>query len=60
MFLYSAHDFNVGCLLRSLDAFALPETPPYGSAVLIELHEIDGVYGLKVYYFYLIYVFSSK
>ncbi|ENN71935.1 venom acid phosphatase Acph-1 [Dendroctonus ponderosae] len=50
MFLYSAHDFNVGCLLLSLDAFALPESPPYGAAVLLELHEIDGVYGLKLFY----------
>lgn len=48
MFIYSAHDFNVGTFLLSLDAFNLAKTPPYGATVLVELHEVNEVYGLQV------------
>lgn len=47
IFLYSAHDYTVGVLLRALDVF-YPHVPPYGSTIFFEIHNIDGKYGLKV------------
>lgn len=48
MFIYSAHDANVGTLVRSLDAYDLTQPPPYGATVFFELHERDEVFGLEV------------
>ncbi|XP_030756857.1 venom acid phosphatase Acph-1-like isoform X2 [Sitophilus oryzae] len=50
VFLYSAHDLNVGTFLLSLELYKLVETPPYGSHVLIELHKVRGVYGIRLFY----------
>ncbi|XP_066144825.1 venom acid phosphatase Acph-1-like [Euwallacea fornicatus] len=50
MFVYSAHDFNVGTMVLSLDAYQMSRPPPYGSIVIFEVHEIDEVYGLQLYY----------
>lgn len=45
--LYSGHDVNVAYLLIALGAFK-PKVPPYGSYVIIEVHEIDEEYYIKV------------
>lgn len=48
MFIYSAHDFNVGNMLHSLGAYALDQSPPYGACIIFEVHELSGEFGLKV------------
>lgn len=48
MFVYSAHDINVGTLITSLDAYDLTQPPPYGATVFFELHERDDVFGFEV------------
>lgn len=48
MFIYSAHDINVGTFVTSLDAYDLTQPPPYGATVFVELHERDEVFGLEV------------
>ncbi|XP_050310098.1 venom acid phosphatase Acph-1-like [Anthonomus grandis grandis] len=50
MFIYSAHENNVAALLLSLDVYQLVDVPPYGAVVMAELHEIDGIYGIKLFY----------
>ncbi|XP_076258925.1 venom acid phosphatase Acph-1-like [Rhynchophorus ferrugineus] len=50
MFLYSAHENNIGTLLLSLEAYKITDIPPYGGHVLIELHKIRGVYGFRLFY----------
>ncbi|KAF7266416.1 venom acid phosphatase Acph-1-like [Rhynchophorus ferrugineus] len=50
MFIYSGHEMNVAAMLLSLGVKKLTDIPAYGSYVLFELHEIDGVYGFKIYY----------
>ncbi|XP_066253150.1 venom acid phosphatase Acph-1-like [Euwallacea similis] len=50
MFVYSAHDVNVGSMVLSLNAYKMSRPPSYGSMVIFEVHEIDGVYGLELYY----------
>lgn len=47
IFLYSSHEFNVAILLRFFDVF-YSHVPPYGSYVIIELHNYGGVRGFKV------------
>ncbi|RZC35945.1 venom acid phosphatase Acph-1, partial [Asbolus verrucosus] len=49
LFLYSAHDYNVGSVLHTLNVFER-HVPPYGATVFFEIHNIEGVYGLKLYY----------
>ncbi|XP_048524466.1 venom acid phosphatase Acph-1 isoform X2 [Dendroctonus ponderosae] len=49
IFLYSAHEFNIAVLLRYLDVF-YPHVPPYGSYVIIELHNYGTVRGFKFFY----------
>jgi hypothetical protein len=46
-FLYSAHEFNVGTMLRILNVF-YRHVPPFGATIFFEIHNIDGDYGLKV------------
>lgn len=48
MYLYSAHENNVAEFLLVLDIFNPPHIPTYGSFIVVEVHLIDGVYGLKV------------
>lgn len=48
LFIYSAHEMNVASFLLSLDAYKITDVPPYGGHVLVELHEIDSVWGFKV------------
>lgn len=47
MFIYSAHEFNVAMALIGLNVF-YPHVPPFGSYILIELHELNGEYGFEV------------
>ncbi|KAI4459534.1 acid phosphatase-related [Holotrichia oblita] len=44
--LYSAHDFTVGMILKTLNIFD-ERHPDYCANVAFELHNIDGVYGFK-------------
>lgn len=49
LFLYSGHDFTVISMLSALNIYS-PHHPPYGAFVIVELHNIDGVHGFKVFY----------
>lgn len=49
MYLYSAHENNIAELLMSLGVFQ-PHVPNYGAYVALEVHEIDNVFGIKIYY----------
>jgi len=50
MYLYSGHENNVAELLMSLNIFDTPHVPNYGAWVSIEVHFINNVYGVKVFY----------
>ncbi|CAH0394009.1 unnamed protein product [Bemisia tabaci] len=52
MNLYSAHDSTIGNIWRGLNVTSDIESlfPSYGAAVMIELHEIDGKYRVKILY----------
>ncbi|XP_030756924.1 venom acid phosphatase Acph-1-like [Sitophilus oryzae] len=50
MFIYSGHELNVATMLLSLNAYKLSDVPPYGSYILFELHLINGVHGIKLFY----------
>ncbi|KAJ8965928.1 hypothetical protein NQ314_003835 [Rhamnusium bicolor] len=47
IFLYSCHESNIANFLTTLDVFE-PQIPPYGCYILVEVHKIEGVYGIKV------------
>jgi prostatic aicd phosphatase len=47
VFLYSAHEFNVATMLRTLNVF-YRHVPPFGATIFFEIHNIEGQYGLKV------------
>ncbi|XP_018579473.1 venom acid phosphatase Acph-1-like [Anoplophora glabripennis] len=49
IFLYSAHESNVANFLTTLDIFE-PQIPPYGCYILVEVHQINGIYGIKIFY----------
>ncbi|XP_050310286.1 venom acid phosphatase Acph-1-like [Anthonomus grandis grandis] len=49
MFLYSGHEVNVGTMLAALK-YNLTEVPPYGAHVTFEVHKIQGIYGIKMFY----------
>lgn len=49
MHLYSAHENNIAELLMSLGVFE-PHVPNYGAYVILEIHHIDNVYGVKIFY----------
>ncbi|CAH0561440.1 unnamed protein product [Brassicogethes aeneus] len=49
VYLYSAHESNVAHFLITLDIFK-PHIPTYGSYVTLEVHKINGVHGIKIYY----------
>ncbi|XP_058801327.1 venom acid phosphatase Acph-1-like [Phymastichus coffea] len=48
--LYSGHETNVVALLQTLGVFKY-HVPQYGSAVIVELHEIDNQYYMKIIYY---------
>lgn len=58
--LLSGHEINCAYLLRLLGVFK-PHVPTFGSYVILELHEFQGVYGYKVNFiiFALTYNFKS-
>lgn len=47
IFLYSAHEWNIGTMMRALNVF-YRHIPPFGAALFFEVHNVNGVYGLKV------------
>ncbi|KAJ8966359.1 hypothetical protein NQ317_011934 [Molorchus minor] len=49
LFLYSGHESNIAGFLSTLDIFE-PQIPPYGCYILLEIHLVDGVYGIMIYY----------
>ncbi|XP_029165199.1 venom acid phosphatase Acph-1-like [Nylanderia fulva] len=48
--LFSAHDLNVAALLQALNIYN-NEIPRYGSCIMIELHEMNNEYFVKVLYY---------
>ncbi|PAV63480.1 hypothetical protein WR25_01434 [Diploscapter pachys] len=48
-FAYSAHDSTIAALLASMGIF-LEVFPLYATAVLLELHKVDGKYILEIYH----------
>nr|CAI5844099.1 unnamed protein product [Callosobruchus analis] len=50
LFLYSAHENNLAELLIALGVFEYPHVPTYGSFILLEVHNITGVHGMKIFY----------
>ncbi|KAH1007911.1 venom acid phosphatase Acph-1 [Dendroctonus ponderosae] len=50
IYLYSAHENNLGQFLMTLDLFEYPHIPTYGSYILVEAHYINSTYGFKIYY----------
>ncbi|EEZ97834.1 Venom acid phosphatase Acph-1-like Protein [Tribolium castaneum] len=49
IFLYSAHEYNVATMLRTLNVFHR-HVPPFGATIFFEIHDINGKFGLKLYY----------
>uniref|UniRef100_V5I8W2 acid phosphatase n=2 Tax=Anoplophora glabripennis TaxID=217634 RepID=V5I8W2_ANOGL len=49
MHLYSAHENNIAELLISLGVFE-PHVPNYGAYVILEIHRVDNVYGVMIFY----------
>lgn len=47
--IYSAHEFNIAIFLRCLNVFER-QFPAYGEAVMLELHLVDSLYGVKLYH----------
>ncbi|XP_050293777.1 venom acid phosphatase Acph-1-like [Anthonomus grandis grandis] len=51
MFIYSVHEMNIATMLLTLGTQThLSEIPPCGSYLLMEVHKIDGIYGIKIFY----------
>lgn len=48
LYLYSAHENNLAELLMSLNLFDEPHVPNYGAWISLEVHFINGIYGIKV------------
>ncbi|CAG9772627.1 unnamed protein product [Ceutorhynchus assimilis] len=49
MFFYSAHEVNIAAMLLTLNE-AIFELPPYSAFIIFEVHKIEGVYGIKMFY----------
>ncbi|CAG9853768.1 unnamed protein product [Phyllotreta striolata] len=50
MYLYSGHENNVAEMLILLNVFSPPHIPTYGSYLIFEVHNINNVVGIKLYY----------
>ncbi|KAF7279865.1 hypothetical protein GWI33_006671 [Rhynchophorus ferrugineus] len=50
LYLYSGHEMNIATLLLSLDILKVSDVPPYGSYIIFELHRINNIPGLKLFY----------
>lgn len=48
MFLYSGHENNIASMLELFNLREFVDVPPYGSQVLIEVHNINNTYKIKV------------
>lgn len=48
LYLYSAHDYNIGFFLRAFDLLSRPRNPKYGSYIVMELHKLEDNYSFKV------------
>lgn len=59
LFLYAGHENNIASMLTILGVWDNEAVPPYCSYVSIELHNINGTYGLQVPS-YNEYIFSSN
>lgn len=53
LFLYSAHDVTVVAVLKALGVY-FPHVPKFSSATILELHQINGDYFIKVFTFLLL------
>lgn len=49
IFLYSGHEYNLIYLMIAMKVFSY-NLPPYTSCLMIEVHNLNGTDGLKVYY----------
>lgn len=47
MYLYSGHESNIAAILQALQVYK-PHVPEYSSALIMELHQIDSDYYVKV------------
>ncbi|KAF5298672.1 hypothetical protein FQR65_LT09652 [Abscondita terminalis] len=49
LYIYSGHDFNIAFMQSILGVFTKAR-PAYASCLILEVHEIENVYGIKIYY----------
>lgn len=50
LYLYSGHETNIAALLQALNLYK-PHVPAYSSSIILELHEIDNDYFVKVLHY---------
>ncbi|XP_076646048.1 venom acid phosphatase isoform X2 [Halictus rubicundus] len=50
LYLYSGHETNIAALLHALDLYK-PHVPAYSSSVILELHEINNEFYVKVLHY---------
>ncbi|KAL1488488.1 hypothetical protein ABEB36_014955 [Hypothenemus hampei] len=50
IFLYSGHEVNAATVITSLNLYNLVDFPTYASYLIFEVHNIDGIYGIMIYY----------
>lgn len=50
LYLYSGHETNIAALLQALNLYK-PHVPAYSSSVILELHEIDNDFFVKVLHY---------
>lgn len=48
MFLYAGHENNIASMLELLNLRKVINVPGYGSQIILELHNINGTYGIIV------------
>jgi len=49
LYLYAGHDFNIFPMLRAL-GYNEEKLTPYNAYIAIELHKVNGIYGIKAFY----------
>lgn len=49
MYMYSAHDSTIAAVSQAMQVFN-QKSPPYASAVFVELHDISGTYSVRIRY----------
>ncbi|XP_032666438.1 venom acid phosphatase Acph-1-like isoform X2 [Odontomachus brunneus] len=50
MYLYSGHESNIAAMLQALQVYK-PHVPEYSSALVMELHQMDSNYFVKILYY---------